>query len=415
MRIEIDNLTPLVDDPIGFRITEVTPGQEVVVVASWKLADIPCESSGRFEADAHGVVAPRDQPSLGGTYQGVEPFGLWWSAEFQGELDPSTLDPIIVTVTAATGVERVEATITRLRVDPEVLIRSVSDEGIVGIYFRPVGEGSFPAVMVVGGSGGGFSGVDTTAALLASRGIASLALAYFGLPGLPAGLVEVPLEYFATGQRWLAARPEVEGRVAVMGRSRGGELALLLGATFPDVGAVIAQAPSGVVWGSFGPESGPDVAAWTLEGHAVPWLPSGDGPAWAEVENSRPLVCTPGVLADLSDVDAARSAEIEIERATCPILMVSGEDDALWPSTLMAEQVEERAHAHGFVHRLVHLRYPEAGHHCATPPGLPSQLVVEHPVDHELIALGGSRQGNAAAQAHSWSKTLAFLHDVLAS
>jgi dienelactone hydrolase len=268
--------------------------------------------------------------------------------------------------------------------------------------------------MVFGGSGGGFFGADTTAALLASRGIASLAVAYFGLPGLPAGLVEVPLEYFATGLRWLAARPEVEGRVAVMGQSRGGELALLLGATFPQVGAVVAQAPSGVVWGSFGPGSGPEVAAWTFAGRAVPWLPSVDGTAWAEVEKSRPFVCTPGFLADLSDVDAARRAEIEIERATCPILMISGEDDALWPSTTMAEQVEKRAHAHGFVHRLVHLRYPEAGHFCATPPGLPSPLVMSHPVDHELVALGGSQQGNAAAQASSWSETLEFLHDVLA-
>lgn len=414
MRFEIDNPTPLVDAPIEFRITEVTPGQEVVVLASWELGGIPCESSGHFAADADGVVAPREQPNLDGTYQGVEPFGLWWSARFEGELGPPTLDPIIVTLTATTNGEHVEATIIRLPVDPEVLISSVTDDGIVGMYFRPVGERTFPAVLVVGGSGGGFSGVDTTAALLASRGIASLAIAYFGLPGLPTGLVEVPLEYFATCLRWLAARPEVEGRVAVMGRSRGGELALLLGATFPQVGAVVAQAPSGVVWDSFGPGSGPEVASWTYAGRAVPWLPSGDGPVWAEVDKSRPLVCTPGYLADLSDVNAAQRAEIEIERATCPILMISGEDDALWPSTMMAEQVEERAHAHGFVHRLVHLRYPDAGHFCATPPGLPSPLVMAHPVDHELIALGGSREGNAAAQANSWSETLVFLHDVLA-
>jgi hypothetical protein len=129
---------------------------------------------------------------------------------------------------------------------------------------------------------------------------------------------------------------------------------------------------------------------------------------------TRPLVCTPGFLAELSNLEAVQKAEIEIERSTCPILMISGEDDALWPSTTMAEQVELRAHAHGFVHRLVHLRHQEAGHFCATPPGLPSPLIQAHPIDHELVALGGSPQGNAAAQANSWSETQEFLHDVLA-
>ncbi|HVB71908.1 MAG TPA: acyl-CoA thioester hydrolase/BAAT C-terminal domain-containing protein [Acidimicrobiales bacterium] len=290
----------------------------------------------------------------------------------------------------------------------------MSEGGLVGMYFRPEGEGSHPAVMVVGGSGGGFNGADVPAGLLASRGFATLALAYFGLPGLPNGLVDVPLEYFASGLRWLQARPEVTGRVGVLGQSRGGELALLLGATFPQIGAVVARVPSGVVWGGFGPGAGPESAAWTLDGRAVPWLPTNDdSPEWAEVYKSSPLVCTPGALADLSHVEAARKAEIKIERASCPIMMISGEDDALWPSTTLAELAEKRAHAHGFVHRLIHLRYPDAGHFCATAPGLPSPLVVSHPVDHELIALGGSLQGNAAAQADSWPRTLDFLHDVL--
>jgi dienelactone hydrolase len=413
MWFDLGNPTPLVDAPVEFQITGVTPGQEVLVVATWRIGGVAFEASGRFEADANGAVAPCDQPSLGGTYLGVEPFGLWWSAQSEGEPEPSNLDPIDVTLTATTNVERVQSTITRLPVDPGVHISTVSDDGLVGMYFRPEGDGPFPSVLVVGGSAGGFSGADTTAALLASRGFASLALAYFGLPGLPAGLAEVPLEYFAVGIHWLSARPEVKGRVAVMGRSRGGELALLLAATFPQVGAVVAQSPSGVAWGSFGPGSGPDVAAWTFAGRAVPWLPSEEGPAWEEVYKSRPLVCTPGVLADLSDVEAVRRAEIEIERATCPILMISGEDDALWPSTTMTELVEKRAQRLGFIHSLVHLRFPDAGHLCSLPPGRPSPLVSEHPVDHELLAFGGSREGNAASQAKSWSETLTFLNDVL--
>jgi dienelactone hydrolase len=135
--------------------------------------------------------------------------------------------------------------------------------------------------------------------------------------------------------------------------------------------------------------------------------------AWAQVRAQHPIVLTPGFLTDLADHDAVRLAEIPIERAACPILMISGEDDAMWPSTVLAEIAEKRAAQHGFGHRLVHLRYPDAGHTCGSPPGLPAPLVSLHPVDNQLYAFGGSAAGNAAAQADSWQRSLAFLRNVL--
>lgn len=413
MRFEIGDSQPLIDEQVGFCVTDVAPGVAVVISARWELGGTSCESSGHFIADADGVVSPCTQPSLGGTYRGVEPLGMWWSARFDGDLGSPNLDPIVVTLTASAELETVEGTIVRHRIAPDVVVETVKHDGLVGMYFRPPGDGLFPAAVVFGGSGGGYLGADTTAGLLASRGIASLALAYFGLPGLPPGLAEIPLEYFSSAIRWLAMRPEVDGNPAVLGPSRGGELALLLGATFSEVGAVVAQVPSSVVWGSFGPGSGPEVPAWTFEGRPVAWMASNDEAIWVEVDKTSPIVSTPGFLAELHNAEAVGVAQIRIESATCPILMVSGEDDAMWPSTLMAEQVESRASAHGFGFRLMHLRYADAGHRCASTPGLPSTLTMPHPVDHQLVAFGGSLKGNAAAQSDSWSKTIEFLHDVL--
>ena len=83
--------------------------------------------------------------------------------------------------------------------------------------------------------GGGGGAIDEYwGAMLASRGYAALNLAYFNMPGLPRGLSTSrsifrqrdPLD---AGQPWLGDR-----LLAVWGPSRGGELALLLGATFPD-------------------------------------------------------------------------------------------------------------------------------------------------------------------------------------
>jgi pimeloyl-ACP methyl ester carboxylesterase len=65
-------------------------------------------------------------------------------------------------------------------------------------------------------------------------------------------------------------------RVTVVGGSRGGELALLLGATFPDVEAVVGVAPGGVV--TFGLGRNPFCfcffrSSWSLAGRPVAFVP----------------------------------------------------------------------------------------------------------------------------------------------
>jgi dienelactone hydrolase len=89
-------------------------------------------------------------------------------------------------------------------------------------------------VLVVGGSEGGL--LPGKAAWLASRGYAALALAYFRYDDLPPLLEGIPLEYFGSALGWMMQRPEIlADRIAVVGTSRGGELALQLGSMFPQI------------------------------------------------------------------------------------------------------------------------------------------------------------------------------------
>src|SRR4051812_21588530 len=124
----------------------------------------------------------------------------------------------------------------------------VEGEDLVGTLFYPTTSGSHPTVVVFGGWGGGIR--EGAAEALASEGFAALALVYLGIDPLPRDLVEIPLEYFAEALAWLKGQPAVNAdRIAVMGNSKGGELALLLGATYPeDVKAVVGYVPSAVVW-----------------------------------------------------------------------------------------------------------------------------------------------------------------------
>ncbi|OWY59480.1 hypothetical protein B7486_74350, partial [cyanobacterium TDX16] len=187
----------------------------------------------------------------------------------------------------------------------------VRDDGLFANFFEPPTPGKHPAMIVVSGSGGGLS--DSRAALLASHGIAALSLAYFAYEGLPKGLVNIPLEYFETAIQWLQAQPGVDPeRIGVTGGSRGGELSLLLGATFPQIKAVVAYVPSGVLWGGFGGDE--DVAAaWTHGGKPLAYVPTYQTPevtALMEdaVKNKAPIPLTPSfhssydALSDLSAV-----------------------------------------------------------------------------------------------------------------
>src|SRR5215831_7035190 len=103
----------------------------------------------------------------------------------------------------------------------------VRDDGLVGTLFLPSTPPPYPVVITLGGSGPG-GAFTPPAILLASNGIAALALAYFGVEGLPPALVRIPLEYFDKAIRWCQSRRDLRpNAIAVAGGSRGGELALL--------------------------------------------------------------------------------------------------------------------------------------------------------------------------------------------
>lgn len=187
-------------------------------------------------------------------------------------------------------------------------------------------------MLVLGGSEGGLN--ESTAALLASRGYAALVLAYFGLEGLPQELIEIPLEPFARVLDWLAAQDAVDAaRLALFGASKGAEAALLVASRRADVRAVIAHAPSDVVWQgiSVDPMAAPR-SSWREGGEGLPFVPYVFTEAmFMGMQPGEPLALEPMYRFSLKAYEG-EAAHIPVERIGGAILLVSGGDDQLWPS-----------------------------------------------------------------------------------
>ncbi len=291
----------------------------------------------------------------------------------------------------------------------------VREGGLVGTLFLLSDSAPRAAVVSLGGAGGGLS--EGGAESFARAGFAALALAYSGLDGLPRELVEIPLEYFKRAIAWLKRHPMVDaGQVAVVGNSKGGELALLLGATFPrDVGAVVGYAPSALVWQGIafdrevyygGPRS-----PWAIRGEAVPFVPLARPGAAEMIRRTealiedRPIGTRAFYERALRNESAGAAASVPVEEIEAPVLLISGTDDRLWPSTRLSEMAMERLEAHDRPFPREHLRYEGAGHMIAPPGYEPAASWTGR------YELGGSREADEFANADSWPKVIAFLNE----
>jgi dienelactone hydrolase len=265
----------------------------------------------------------------------------------------------------------------------------------VGTICTPGAAGAHPAVIVLGGSGGG-DRLRAVAARFAARGYVAASVAYFGLAGLPAELDAVPVETVGAAIDAVATRPDVDAaRVAVFGDSKGGELALLAAATYPRIHAVVAVVPSPFAWQGAGFGS-----SWTRGGRPVPYVPldrprrgmrgNAGGPDMRSVYDASMQV----------HHGAIGGAMFALEKIQGPLLLLAGDDDGVWDSPAQCELAMAylRSHPHPYADEYVH--YARAGH---------AFLFATADRPQAEPRFGGTERGNVDAGAKAWITIDEFL------
>lgn len=421
---------PRVDEVVRLSLIGLNPGTTVTLTADTSPFDARATAS--FIANEDGCIdLTRDAP-IGGDYSTVDAMGLFWSASLPDGVGAGVvyeaanrLEPVVTTVTASVeGSEVTRTVIERLTLPDGVTRASIRHGRLRGTFFHPNDGEPRPAVIVLGGSEGGNR--ELRAALLAARGFATLSLAYFAFDDLPASPTEIPLEYFDEALTWLQAQPEVNGRIGVVGQSVGGELALLLGATFPDITAVVAAVPSPVLWAVPTADGSGLTSSWTRQGAPLPTAPP---PAYDEhaaealaaamaaaatggaiVRTDAPVAFASACLAVMRDISRDHPGVVPVERTSGAMLLISGTDDLMWPSVELADLAIARLQAHEFPHHYEHVAYLGAGHSAAQPPHFPTTLNwVVHQQVPLAMAIGGSPRATAEAQADAAERIATFL------
>lgn len=383
----------LIGDPLHIVLDGLPPGSRVELNAIGSSQNFRGEARAHFVADAAGSIdLDRDAP-VAGSYAGIDPSGLFWSMQPAGSPEKHN-DAYLHVLKLSAWIDGeciVDAEHHSYSKHPRVKSTPVREHGLYATFHDPGMGKPRPGIVLIGGSGGGIGWQEFMGGLLASHGYATLSLAYFKSPNLPAMLKDIPLEYFDDAINWFANHDEVDQEhIAVMGYSKGAELALLLGGTNPKISAVVSYSGACAVFQA--PRAQQPTSSWSRGGRSLPYVPM------VPISNRHSLAEM--YLISLANADAVMLASIPVEQTKGAILLLSGESDRSWPATSMSERVMERLQLAGHPYDFSHLAFPRAGHEIHQPGYLPTISGEGH---------GELRAATARARRDGWAKVLAFL------
>lgn len=292
-----------------------------------------------------------------------------------------------------------------------VKARTINENGFQANYFVKTNTKRSTSIVLIGGGLWG----DYWGQQFANRGYSGLSLPYTQREGLPKLPEEINLEYFEKALAWLKKQPEVDpNKIIVMGASRNAELALLLASVFPrSISGVVAYAPSAVSWSNtvLPYNSNELKSSWKYKGLDIPYVPM-DKISGNQLNSINMLEYW---NKGLQKADFIGPAAIKVEKINGPILLFSGKDDQVWPSSIMADMIEKRLETNTFEHSFQNIKYENAGHLISSNPddntSYRTGTINISGKDYEY-EYGGNDEGDFKAKRDAKLKLMEFLEKI---
>ena len=233
--------------------------------------------------------------------------------------------------------------------------------------------------------------------MLASRGIASLALAYFKYEDLPKSFKTLELEYFEEAVKYLLSVPEVIGdKCGVIGTCLGGLMAILMGVYIKEVKSILTINTAAIAAG----------ATVTLGG--VPLNETiqltTDSMTFDSKMRVKPVK---EKWIEYLQTDNSRIIPVHKLDDDKNIIFVAGDNDSMF-GHYSAKAFEKLMHDHNRSN-MTSIIYEGAGHMIEPPYG----ILIEHAYEvssnpkgkvppNYIMYWGGTAKGQCAAQEHLW-------------
>ncbi|XP_068199306.1 acyl-coenzyme A thioesterase 1-like [Antennarius striatus] len=346
----------LFDEPVQVKVARLRSRQVVTMKAkSTDERGMVFSSSATYRADDRGEVDLDRQPSLGGSYVGVEPMGLLWSlrteASHQYFEKGKSLMPHVVTISVhdEDGTVLAEANNERFLLGDGVTRLPVNEGNLRGVLFTPSGPGPFPAVLDLNTFAS-----ERRAALLANKGFVVLALYVFS--DNPKNVKGILLDHYTDRIDFLQRQPKVNGQgVGVLSRSKAADIALSLSAFAPAVKAC--------VW--INGCSGNLVTPLYYKNNQILSAIRIDHSRGIQTESGA-FILKFAITNPLAEEN--KGSLIPVEQAKAQLLFVASEDDMCLNSKAYVDQMVERLKRHG-KNNFERIYYPKAGHMLEPPYG----------------------------------------------
>jgi pimeloyl-ACP methyl ester carboxylesterase len=185
-----------------------------------------------------------------------------------------------------------------------------------------------------------------------AKGYAFLAIGYFGCEGTPKILDKIAIDEVYQAVAAAKTNKKINaGKIAVIGGSRGADLALLLGSYYKDITTVVGMSSSHAVFPGHTQEF--TTSCWTFNGKELPFVPVNE----AAVPFLMKRDLRGAFEAMLEDTVSEKKALIKVENINGPILLLSATKDEIIPAVAMGDKMMERLKKSSFNYRYEHVVY----------------------------------------------------------